>query len=884
MEIHELNTFSGTLGATDYFVTDNGEDTSKVSADAMFEPINARIDNIITSPAPSAEEIVDARLGADGVTYSSLGEAIRGQVSDLKSDFTELNDALISFENGTSVVITKPTFLYGKRVVNNGSSSFSVSDNSVFACANFISVNTNKNITVKVKNGYKVYAWCTDVDDLDDSSGNYKQLTLSWQTSDFTINCAYQYLVLSVTTVNNTAITGGDLVSLVEEFVPIYETKAQANVFKTDINKLLNKSDYDLTGKVTNGYYVNSAGIIVSTAGTYCYSNPIPLAKGKIVLLTGSGSPSISAITTCDSSGGSRKSAQLYTTYGRQEEYAFSATADTYIIVSYDYSKDIKVVIYDNSTLTRGSEEQSFTTLKELVDSGSSGLSRVGGYELRNANGIGALYHLQNAHANPYYDVNKTAEKYKSVNYHNQPELKSILNALPSEEIDFTPASNGFVRIVVGKDSNDLFFVSYEASSRLGQFGNPDLNALEVTSDFVNFRTIIRSDALSADADGIPVEHMTNVKVRSIKQFADGSYLLAISCKDMRDSSNKLHFYKMDENMTMLIHCEYEDFNGNTVSMEDEFNANAYDWHIFISGNKCIATTYGNRNPDTCPGRVWYTETAGDSWKQVFLLTNHYQDGQAEGVTVTSAHIHGVFLDDYVHPDGTPRMYIVVGEYNRNIFWSDKGLETEDTDWNVIDICNQPFYPFQTYTQVVGGYPFKDGLVFGSDTDGVGAVFRINKLDNGEFSLIEPAYEILPNYYNGVYYCGAGRTRRDKNSPLLLCMTRENAMLTEAENESLNQKHKARIVASYDGYNFVSVWTDDTYGAHDVYQDGEVVSRNFCYCTRGMIAYELNNGDVIIVYSGRDYYYFGGDPLYSETGYSNGCCKVKRIIGAGNHL
>lgn len=93
MQIHELNNFIGTPGANDYFATDNGTDTSKISATNLYAPLNARIDNIIAGPAPSAEEIVDARLGADRVTYSSLGDAIRGQVTDLKSDF---NNAIIS--------------------------------------------------------------------------------------------------------------------------------------------------------------------------------------------------------------------------------------------------------------------------------------------------------------------------------------------------------------------------------------------------------------------------------------------------------------------------------------------------------------------------------------------------------------------------------------------------------------------------------------------------------------------------------------------------------------------------------------------------------------------------------------------------------------------
>lgn len=84
MEIHELNTFSGTLGASDYFVTDNGEDASKVSASAMFDPINARINNIITSPAPSEQEIIDARMDAYEGVYDTLGDAIREQIRGIQ--------------------------------------------------------------------------------------------------------------------------------------------------------------------------------------------------------------------------------------------------------------------------------------------------------------------------------------------------------------------------------------------------------------------------------------------------------------------------------------------------------------------------------------------------------------------------------------------------------------------------------------------------------------------------------------------------------------------------------------------------------------------------------------------------------------------------------
>ena len=86
MQIHELNNFTGTLGAGAYLAVDDGNDTGKLSTQQLLAATEARIDNIIAGPAPSAQEVTDARLGADGVVYPSLGDAIRDQVSDLKSD------------------------------------------------------------------------------------------------------------------------------------------------------------------------------------------------------------------------------------------------------------------------------------------------------------------------------------------------------------------------------------------------------------------------------------------------------------------------------------------------------------------------------------------------------------------------------------------------------------------------------------------------------------------------------------------------------------------------------------------------------------------------------------------------------------------------------
>lgn len=88
MQIHELNTYAGALGSGSYLAIDNSTDTGKISYQELFAPTEARIDNIIAGPAPSAQEVTDARLGANGVVYPSLGDAIREQVGEI----TELQE------------------------------------------------------------------------------------------------------------------------------------------------------------------------------------------------------------------------------------------------------------------------------------------------------------------------------------------------------------------------------------------------------------------------------------------------------------------------------------------------------------------------------------------------------------------------------------------------------------------------------------------------------------------------------------------------------------------------------------------------------------------------------------------------------------------------
>lgn len=81
------------------------EISARTNADSA---LNTRIDEIIapSGGAPSAAEVTDARIGENGITYASLGKAIRTQVGDLKS---AISDCLGIYIDGESII--KPNYL-----------------------------------------------------------------------------------------------------------------------------------------------------------------------------------------------------------------------------------------------------------------------------------------------------------------------------------------------------------------------------------------------------------------------------------------------------------------------------------------------------------------------------------------------------------------------------------------------------------------------------------------------------------------------------------------------------------------------------------------------------------------------------------------------------
>ena len=787
------------------------------------------------------EEIADLWDGVNQYDNIPLNATYDGVLADLGSSKAE------------SIAITETQ---GK-FINNTPAVITTTGN--YAISQVISATAGKHYVLRATGTPNICAICRT-----DSSGNPLSVIKSFQTNrPETVYFTAEeniYFVVSFEYTSNYYLESFDVGTLAETVADIVNSK------KNLVADFIHNSY-----QFQNGYFnYNQLQIVDTNLFRYRYV-PVNPATDKYLKYSYTIESSATAVyVACFLTSNNqiiKDNILTYTTAG---------TFSGQIPVPKNASKIIFSLRSNNATfkfyLLKEHTGNSFDTVFGLASSGVRGENRVGGYIARNnAETPAILEHTENGYAQPYYDANATKAEFGTINTKPYDAQTNVLNSLPYEEVDFTPSANGFTRIVCGKSDDDLFFVSYEAGYRTGTPGAEIFNKLEATRDFVTFTPVFRAydDDTQAVQNVAYVDGLTHMHIKLVKQFANGNYLCVINAQTARDTYATAF---------VLLSADFETAT-EIVTMEDPNAGGAYDWHLDIKGSKAIVATYGTRLPETDLGKVWYTEDNGETWKLVFQMPNHYNDGvDSADPVVTKTHVHGVMLDEF-----SGRMFVIAGEDNRNIFWNDHGTDATDSNWNVIPIRNEMQTNLQQFVQVVNGYAFRDSLIFGSDNPNIGCIYRINKLDGKTYSDIEIAHEILPNYFTGyTYYCSGEMFRRDNNSPLFLCMTRENNMSTEANNELLNQKHLGRVLATYDGINFAEVWKDDTYGSHSVYMDGSVVSKNFAYCTRGMNCYLLKNGDVVIKYSGRENYFFGGADY--PTGYSNACCKVRIIKNAEKYV
>lgn len=289
MQIHELNSFSGTPSANDYLVTDNGTDTSKIPATELIAPaVNAVTDEVATrqsadallqsqidqfvaptGTAPNPAEIENARIGADNVTYTTLGEAIRTQVTDVKSALIDIDGA----------VINKARLVLGNINASTSGWVYQVRTYGVITQQGYeIPIDIGTRIYLTDYTSYKIgISW-------KDANNNYG--TSGWITSGYFETTVKGVYVLNVQLKNtdNTAsvddvysilrINGGRLNAVekqVEELTPLPPT-ASSEISRIKIVDTINNAwgqgvalvgDYVLMFNASNDQHTNHANIDV---------------------------------------------------------------------------------------------------------------------------------------------------------------------------------------------------------------------------------------------------------------------------------------------------------------------------------------------------------------------------------------------------------------------------------------------------------------------------------------------------------------------------------------------------------------------------------------------------------------------------------------------
>lgn len=476
MQIHELNNFSGSLGSGSFIAVDNGSDTGKLSTQQLLADtdeqiaelqttLNARIDNIIAGgDAPSEAEIIDARLGADGEKYASLGSAIRTQFSDVKSDFEEL--AAISnihfhipWEHGGIDNATGATNNEGSLVRSRDVTYHKVSD--FFSITNksggvlWIIFYTESGGTYTFKSSQSVTANNTYYFDLPAVADDY-----------FRLDC-------------RDGLSGSELVEL------IYTTELVNRLNFEKYNEIPQKENLFDKSAVLSGSYIRNVDGHLGSNPNYFASDFIPVKKG-VTYKTGGFYASYSALYDL-----SKKFLTGSVISGANNIGTFTPTEDGYFrgtVANGDYLDAVYVSPY-------------ISFFKEY---GNVDYSVISPY-LLNENSLNARGETSPNHftGNCYYGEINTATGAETFGYN-----KIITDFIPIQGTAFYKLFNGKAGdvAVIYEYASDKSFINYHSLS-----GKPLGNRiLDGNTRFVRFSTLTGSGAYSLPD---PVEMAQNLLV-----------------------------------------------------------------------------------------------------------------------------------------------------------------------------------------------------------------------------------------------------------------------------------------------------------------------------------------------------------------------------------
>lgn len=259
------------------------EASARSGADAT---INARIDEIIALPDGSTTadaELVDIRVGADGRTYSSAGDAVRGQVNAINNRYGKLLvDESIEFRQGVLAADTGGFI-----------------DSLTRICTGFLP----NPITAICDEGYyiRIYAYSLSDDSyvgLLQTNGRFEKVASSIANlTVYTFSTEYKYRIVMLKTdasANISPTEGSHLhyYALTDKTLTQPDKAADAKVTGSKIKQNsddiisiasglsdndVKLNDIDGLSTLKVNCAINGSGVEVSASGSYCTGTFIPL-------------------------------------------------------------------------------------------------------------------------------------------------------------------------------------------------------------------------------------------------------------------------------------------------------------------------------------------------------------------------------------------------------------------------------------------------------------------------------------------------------------------------------------------------------------------------------------------------------------------------------
>ena len=292
-----------------------------------MDAVNLRIDNLIRLEDGSTTgdaELIDARIGADGNTYTNVGSAIRRQYSNLNSTFLD------NFGLGIIQITPNAGYIRKDGYISTDATSYCYST------------------PIKVLKGHTINV----------EGAGYQQNVSMISTCDASGNNIVPKVIS----------TDGELRKY--SYTAQKDCYVIVSYYKGKNSYVTISYDYYNNSNIQNGIsfssnigYIRHYGEIATDVDTFSYSEPIKVLKGQTINVIGIGyQQNVSMISTCDINGGNIVP-KVISTDGELRKYSYTPQEDCYVIVSY-YNRNKCVVTIDTSVIEKEEEKEE----EKLVD------------------------------------------------------------------------------------------------------------------------------------------------------------------------------------------------------------------------------------------------------------------------------------------------------------------------------------------------------------------------------------------------------------------------------------------------------------------------------------------------------------------------------------